>query len=451
MRPIIYLVLAVLMFFTWILFGENINVNIDLLGVVATSLAFFATAWAAHEARKSAKAALSAVKTADDTLTEAKRNYQRDIFEKRYSLLLEQHNHQLQNVYSYLSLGSEDSKSLIQKISNNQSVVHAVSYLNGHSIISPYMRTLYHLLKHINENFYSDDVEGDELIKKKKEYSSPLRSIIKNDVLYLIGVNCLVRKRIEKGVEIDNGYGYYQDMLNSFSFFEHAIFFDWSENIQYENVRRKMEDYLDNRYTAIIRNAFWRVIKGDKLNSNVFIRYPQVVPVVLGLGGIYSNPTSDIVEGFYKNVELITKGFLVEQFDGARATRSEILKKILRIKGMYIGESEYDINLDSLPVKAGDIVKMIINYRINNELKIRNVKPFFFSVQDKHCGYNSFSSSAIFAGVVEEAVREYVWYSRVISLSESKLRDSFFKDFLFEAKEFVREDEEKLCNLKRNA
>ncbi|MHB7568391.1 putative phage abortive infection protein, partial [Citrobacter braakii] len=286
MRPIIVLALVILMLMTWGVFGVVINLNVNLLGVIATSLAFFATAWAAYEARKSAQAALSAVKTADETLTEAKKNYQRDIFDKRYSLLLEQHNHQLQNVYSYLSSNSSDSKTLSEKVSNRNAVGYAVSYLHGHSILSPYMRTLYHLLKHINENFYIDNVKEDELVKKKKEYSSPLRSIIRNDVLYLIGVNCLVRKRIENNIEVDNGYGYYQDMLNMFNFFEHAIFFDWSDNIQYENVRQKMKDYLDERYTSKIRIAFFKAISDGDVSSNIFINYPPMLPVVVGLGGI---------------------------------------------------------------------------------------------------------------------------------------------------------------------
>ncbi|HGS7145826.1 TPA: hypothetical protein ACMEXS_003880, partial [Klebsiella variicola subsp. variicola] len=40
--------------------------NITLISGLATALAFFATAWAAHEGRKSARAAFRAVKTSED-------------------------------------------------------------------------------------------------------------------------------------------------------------------------------------------------------------------------------------------------------------------------------------------------------------------------------------------------------------------------------------------------
>lgn len=448
MRPVIFLVLVVLMFFTWILFGENFKVNIELLGVIATSLAFFATAWAAHEARKSAKAALNAVKTADETLTEAKKNYQRDIFEKRYSLLLEQHNNQLQNVYSYLSSGSEDSKTLTQKISNNQFVSHAVSYLNGHSIISPYMRTLYHLLKHIDQNFYIDDLGDDELIKKKKEYSSPLRSIIRNDVLYLIGINSLIRKRIENNVEVDNGYGYYQDMLNKFSFFEHAIFFDWSDNIQYENVRQKMEDYLENRYTSRIRNSFLQSFRSDGTPSISIVTYPKGLPVILGLGGIYLNPTHSIVNSYLDNVESIVSEFLEEEFSNARLYRSNILKKILLTKGNYIGINDWSKDLDPNPVTGSEIVNMIFTYGVSGEMKIRGSRPLFFSQLKKHSGTNSFGSESQFASDVENDIRNYLLYSRMIKVSEGEQRVTFFNNFLEKAKTFVFEDKIKLIELK---
>ncbi|MEG1420567.1 putative phage abortive infection protein [Citrobacter sp.] len=445
MPLVIFLVLAVLMFISW----DWLVVNIDVLGAIATSLAFCATAWAAHEARKSAKAALKAVKTADETLSETKNNYRRDIFEKRYSLLLEQHNNQLQNVYNYLFASSEESKLFSQKVSSEQMVIYAAPYLNGHSIISPYMRTLYHLLKHINENFYLSGANHNNLLKKKKEYSSPLRSIIRNDVLYLIGVNCLVRKRVEKGVEVDNGYGYYQDMLNSFDFFEHAIFFDWKDNIQYESVRQKMDDYLESRYTSKIESALMKSLKVGKVSSKSFISYPKNPPVILALAFIYSNPTSDIVNEYFKNVESNVMAIVEKKFDSAKTERSEILKNIVKIKGMYIGLHESSTDLVSLPISGADIVKMIFDYKISNVLSIRGMSPTFFSLLSKHSGCNSFGSDVLFFSSIADHVRNYLLYSKIIEIADGDERNLFAAEFVGKSKEFVTVDENILNDMKR--
>ncbi|MFP3393567.1 putative phage abortive infection protein, partial [Brevibacillus sp. SIMBA_076] len=62
------------------------------------------------------------------------------------------------------------------------------SFLTGHQIISRYMRVLYHLLKFVREN---GDFNGSDPITFQKNYTSPLRSTIRNDVLLLIAVNAL--------------------------------------------------------------------------------------------------------------------------------------------------------------------------------------------------------------------------------------------------------------------
>ena len=51
------------------------NSNITIIGSISTALAFLATAWAALEARASAKAAMKAVEMTANSLLETKKNF----------------------------------------------------------------------------------------------------------------------------------------------------------------------------------------------------------------------------------------------------------------------------------------------------------------------------------------------------------------------------------------
>lgn len=56
-----------------IIFWDTVKENVEVIGTLATSLAFFATAWAAYEARHSAKAAMKATQLTADSLLEMKK------------------------------------------------------------------------------------------------------------------------------------------------------------------------------------------------------------------------------------------------------------------------------------------------------------------------------------------------------------------------------------------
>lgn len=109
-------------------------------------------------------------------------------------------------------------------VEENKLVHDASKVLMGHAVISPYMRILYHLLKHIDDNYYENGLEGLVLIQKKKEYTSPLRSLIRNDVLYLVALNSIITKTNIDRIEKDNGYGRYQKLLHGFNFLNTQFF-----------------------------------------------------------------------------------------------------------------------------------------------------------------------------------------------------------------------------------
>ncbi|HBV9686680.1 TPA: hypothetical protein MEA38_003112, partial [Klebsiella variicola] len=109
--------------------------NITLISGLATALAFFATAWAAHEGRKSARAAFRAVKTSEDALEETRKNYLRDAFNQRFSLLLEQHNTYLEKVNNYVL--TESGWLFIKEKFYSTNHFEAFNAMSGHVILSP--------------------------------------------------------------------------------------------------------------------------------------------------------------------------------------------------------------------------------------------------------------------------------------------------------------------------
>lgn len=433
MPLVIFLILAILMYITW----DWLVLNINVLSAIATSLAFFATAWAAHEARKSAKAALKAVKTADETLKETRKNYQRDAFEKRYSLLLEQHNQQLKNVYEYLSSNTEDANGFIEKVKETQLASIAASYLNGHSIISPYMRTLYHLLKHVYENFYVENVSEDEEVKRKKEYTSPLRSLIRNDVLYLIGLNSLVTKVRSQEIYTDNGYGYYQFLLNYFNFFEHAVFFDWRSNVRLDDADEHMINYLDERFMSKIKIALRTSLKDNNCNDIPFIRYPPEPPVYLAMNYVYKTAANDIMMSFFNGFDESVKSILSDEISSAKDSRRKIFESINSVRGNYVGVSYNQTQLSVRVKTKWDLLKMIFNYRKNHSLIIDGVVPAYFVNVATRAAGNTFSIDTVFADQMRYWVAEYIYYSDVISFSKSNEKNLFVANFIVKSHQYI--------------
>lgn len=176
--------------------------------LIVTALACIYTARAAIATSNSTKVSRA-------TLLHTRKTSRRDEFISRYTLLLEQHKEQLNVVKSYLD--TEKGKELLDGLIEGTDHQTAFKTLQGHSIVSPYMRVLYHLLRHISAHYIDNATTED-----KKNYSSIVRSLIRNDVLFLVAVNASYV--IEDGDE--NDYGKYQRLLSELNFFEHALFFN---------------------------------------------------------------------------------------------------------------------------------------------------------------------------------------------------------------------------------
>lgn len=187
--------------------GRELKIT-DAISLFIAALAAIATVLATIATRNSTKVAQAALIHTQETS-------RRNEFVSRYTLLLEQHKEQLNIVKSYLD--TEKGKQLLEGIIEGTDHLTAFKTLQGHNIVSPYMRVLYHLLSHISEHYIDNATTED-----KKKYSSVVRSLIRNDVLFLVAVNASYV--IEDGDE--NDYGKYQRLLSELDFFEHALFFN---------------------------------------------------------------------------------------------------------------------------------------------------------------------------------------------------------------------------------
>lgn len=219
--------------------------NITVAGTVVSTIAAIATAWAAAEARKGSRAAIRAVE-------ETRQATLRERFEQHYSLLLAQHAAYYEMLTDFLD--GVGSNFLRQEMDSSRGINSAALKLYAHPVISPYMRVLYHLLKHIHEGFYGHDSDT----KGRKKYSSLVRSLIRNDVLTLVALNGLMPGENNQGLNGD--FKSYQHYLNKFDFFQHADFFYWglvTERVKHfsslsQLLEREIADALFSPITACL-------------------------------------------------------------------------------------------------------------------------------------------------------------------------------------------------------
>lgn len=230
--------------FFWVAFKlfsliyEHASGIIALVSAVGTVWAAMATWRAAKKAAESAQIARDSMDASvilgKKTLEETQTANKRSAFENRYAMLLAQHDQYHRQLCDYLDTGqlSDKKDESPKKLQSSQEEIAlffkenihtpnldaCFSFLTGHEIISRYMRILYHLLKFVYEECIFNDKRD---LRTQKNYTSPVRSTIRNDVLLLIAVNALnVKDQRAK----DSSYPYYQKLLHEFDFFEHAIF-----------------------------------------------------------------------------------------------------------------------------------------------------------------------------------------------------------------------------------
>ncbi|AXD22154.1 hypothetical protein CHE19_26970 (plasmid) [Salmonella enterica] len=204
MPALLILIIGTLM----IIFWDVIKENVEVIGTLATSLAFFATAWAAYEARHSAKAAMKATQLTADSLLEMKKAS----FKEWYGILLEQHNKLLEDVNKTLLDDNELNTRL------NINVIRGIYYhVTKNPAYIKYINHIILILNYVDKDFYLPSSAENE----KRSYIEQLRNSISPKVSLLIAIF---------GLNIDNNKTYdakkLYNLLSKYNFFENELFFE---------------------------------------------------------------------------------------------------------------------------------------------------------------------------------------------------------------------------------
>lgn len=263
-------------------FNEKITFSIAAVVMAAT--------WIGAESSR--RASIISEKTLENNLINSRLNY----FEQQYNSLMTLHNNLHTSVCEYLDsddkfdnnkkLVSLGGKSFFKNIRRMETLEEAHNTLMGHSVVSPYMRVLYHLLKHIF-------TFSDEPVCFKK-YTSPLRSLIRNDVIYLIALNASIIYK-EKSNEY-NGYEEYQRYLQKCKFFEHGIFLA-DEYKKFDEIRKRFDYLFMTKIESNIKSAVKEYIDTLEIHEVSF-----ELPKDLILCMIYDNPFSLDIDNKIKEI-----------------------------------------------------------------------------------------------------------------------------------------------------
>ncbi|MFB5185240.1 putative phage abortive infection protein [Yersinia intermedia] len=374
------ILLFVVVFILIGVFWSWFQTNAAIIGGLATALAFFATAWAAHEGRKSAKAALRAVKTSENALEETRANYRMDAFNQRFSLLLAQHNTYLEKVNTYVR--TDSGWSFIKKLFDSKKHYEAFDAMSGHITLSPYMRILYHTLKFIEEDFFGskDDIVG------RKKYTSLIRSLISNDVLFLIAVNSIYIRN--EGA--CNQYYKYQYLLQRFDFFEHADFFIIYHQNDIDKKNELKEPFRGLEYS--LRLCFHEYVSNGNYNSIIEYKPEVRVPVIVAY--IYKNPLQNLVINWFNNVPRSLVKIFIEKID--KRDYSDIFNEFFSDHYLNCYVISYEPNMKSqFNVKGkltldSAIIKSIVRAVKDGRLKVTDCDNLRLVVLKKGTCYVSF-------------------------------------------------------------
>lgn len=196
---------------------------------IFTACVLGVTAYASYKAGESAK-------IAGEMLELSRQNGRKDDFIKQFTLLIEQHNKSHEIMMEILdSYKIGDNKN----VNWNMTIKEASDKLYLNHQFSPYMRMLFRVLKYCDENFYIPG-DNDEITKEKKKYTSIVRSMIRNDVLYFVAINSMNENDI---------FNEYRNKLEKFNFFEHLIIDNISELIEF-NIYNYNVEYIEGRVSA---------------------------------------------------------------------------------------------------------------------------------------------------------------------------------------------------------
>jgi hypothetical protein len=335
------LILLIVCFFSW----DDIIKNIEILGTLATALAFFATAWAAFEARSSAKAAMIAVNLTKDSLLESRKA----AFNQWFAILLEKNENMQGDITTYLEKDPDIKKQLEVHLHLNQFYRKVIK----ESLFSAYINNLYHVLNYVDNEYYGkpDDIDG------KKKYMEQLSNSMTNSVKVIVaifGLNYAPLSHVKKeklGI-----------LLKKYNFFEHDLFFDAAieqrEYLDHFINRKFIEEYRNINFTNIMAQ-----IQHGEFECNVFLKSRGETPNTLfALLYTYNPMARKYIDNFFAKYTEHTKNEIIIKIKEARKEHSSNLNSFylkdyaVTRKGKIIITRQRTINT------KGDIISLLRHY-----------------------------------------------------------------------------------------
>lgn len=412
------LIFIILLLLTYIFKGW-VTSNSQIVATLATAFAFIATAWNAYEARKSAKAAFSALQLTTESLFEMRKN----TFKQWFDTLLNQH----EGVFLLAN----------QIISNNKDKLkggelHRSYYplVKKYEVIQ-YVKHIINILEYIDSSFYIDG----ECLKEKRAYVSQLIFKIPPQMKLIIAIFGLKNDSCD---HIDSEKLYY--LLNKYDFFNDEIFFDDA----YSDMP-SLDAFINIRFNSIFKsrmiNYFKNFILSYYIPSDVkkdwMFRYPQLVPSVLMN---YKTPCSPIINDYFEKLPLHVRNCFEDVLKTAHDRVTHFDAYIPRLIGCSIVQHHEDVPDENTKLNdRNDVIAMAEDYiekRKSNQLDYRLEDIYFKSEKELIPGYE-----------LDIAFDDYEYKLALIKINENEDNDNLLNRIYIESCSMVNEYKREILKL----
>lgn len=416
------LILLIVCLFSW----DAIIENIEILGTLATALAFFATAWAAFEARSSAKAAMTAVNLTKDSLLESRKA----AFNQWFAILLEKNENMQGDLNTYLVNSSDIKKNLEAHLYLHYFYRKVVK----DSLFSAYINNLYHVLSYVDNEYYGkpDDIAG------KKKYMEQLSNSMTNSVkviVALFGLNYAPLSHVKKeklGV-----------LLKKYDFFEHDLFFD----VAIER-REYLKEYINEIFIKEYRKRIFPGIREQLLHEefecNEFIKSLGETPNAI-FSLLYSyNPTArKYIDNCFTKYTEHTKNEIIIKIKEAREAHRLNLNQFY-LKGYAVTRNGKNLITKKRTITTkGGIISLLRHYmKLNKKFKyaLRRVGNINFLnttyIQDRRDG-----------NLYLTMIEKYVFTFNLLKLKRDPEQEAKIEKLVTFANEVMIEQRETLKSL----
>ncbi|EFH9775847.1 hypothetical protein M1V37_02550 [Escherichia coli] len=413
-----FLIFIIILLLT-VIFWDWVVLNGQTVGTLATAFAFIATAWNAYEARKSAKAAFSALQLTTESLFEMRKS----AFKQWFDSLLNQH-----DALCLLAKQIIDK----HKINLNSDELHRLYYplVKQHEVIQ-YVKHIINIFEYVDSSFYIDG----ECLKEKRAYVSQLIFKIPPQMKLIIAIF---------GLKIDYCEHINSEklccLLNKYDFFNDEIFFDDAySNMPY------LDTFINLRFNKIFKsrmiNYFDNIIKSYYVPSDVkrdwMFRRPQLVPSVLMN---YKTPCSPIINDYFEKLPLHVRNYFEEQLKTANDRVTHFDVYITRLIGYSIVQHYEDVPSEKNRLNdRNDVIAMAEDYiekRKSNQLDYILEDIYFKSDEDIIPGHH-----------LIVAFDDYEYKLSLIKINENKDNDNLLNRIYTESSSMVNEYKREILKL----